>query len=950
MPTHLLVVESPSKAKTLKKYLGRNYEVLASYGHVRDLEAKEGAVDPEQDFHMRYALVERNRKHVDAIARAAEQADQILLATDPDREGEAIAWHLSEILRAKKSLRSRPVKRVVFYEITESAVKEGVKQPRDISMPLVNAQQARRALDHLVGFNLSPLLWRKIGPSLSAGRVQSPALRLIVEREQEIEAFVSQEYWSVHLDSHKDKDKFAARLTQLDGRKVEQFSITSAQQQQQVVDALTRAADGTATVVKVEKKPKMRFPAAPFITSTLQQEAVRKLGMSADRAMRTAQQLYEGVDIDGGTVGLITYMRTDSTNLANEAVHEIRDYVARNFSEAYLPATAVEYRSKSKNAQEAHEAIRPTSIFRTPDQVRAHLTPDQARLYEMIWKRTLACQMNAARYDTTGVDIRVGEDKDGKNTLFRATGQTLVFPGFIAVYQEGADDTAEEGEERLPPLEEGERIPADRIYGEQHFTLPPPRYTEASLVKKLEDYGIGRPSTYASILSTLQERGYAVLDKKRFVPTDLGRLVNGFLTANFDRYVDYAFTAEMEEELDQISNGELDWLKVLREFWDPFLGTLQAKLETGRGVPLPAAEPRVSTWKEYAQRLLSEAWQQAGKPVETCPKCSKQLYLQNSKRGPFVGCSGYPKCDYTRPWGDFSEGPVVLGKDPDSGLDVLLMRGPYGHYVQLGPTVEGARTKPRRASWPSNIPVPSADLDTALQVLSLPRDLGLHPETGKPVEANVGRFGPYVKHNDVFKSIPKTESVYDITLARAVELLAQPKAARGGAPEGRPLGRHPIDDKPVSVMDGRYGPYVKHGNVNVTIPSDVDPATLTLDDAVDLLAEKAAKELAKTGSTAAPLAAAQRQRPQQRPGPMQSGSQRQQQTPGNRNAAGGGRSGGGRAGAQPQGGQQRRGQHGKPGGGRPQGRPQQGAGNRARAAQAPQQRGPAAKAARRRPG
>jgi DNA topoisomerase-1 len=889
MPINLLVVESPSKAKTLKKYLGRNFEVLASYGHVRDLEAKEGAVDPEHGFRMKYALVEKNKKHVDAIARAAEGADQILLATDPDREGEAIAWHLSEILRGKKSLRNRPLKRVVFYEITESAVKEGVAQPRDISMPLVNAQQARRALDHLVGFNLSPLLWRKIGPSLSAGRVQSPALRLIVEREQEIEAFSSQEYWTIHLDSHKQKEKFSARLTQYRGSKIEQFSVVSAQQQQEIVDALTRAAHGTATVVKVEKKPKVRSPAAPFITSTLQQEAVRKLGMSADRAMRTAQQLYEGVDIDGEgpatSGGLITYMRTDSTNLAGEAVAEIRDYVAKNFSAAYLPKAGVEYRSKSKNAQEAHEAIRPTSIFRTPDQVREYLSPDQARLYEMIWKRTVACQMAPARYDTTGVDIGVGD----QDALFRATGQTLVFPGYIAVYQEGADDMVEEGEEKLPALEEGEQIPADRIHGEQHFTLPPPRYTEASLVKKLEEYGIGRPSTYASIISTLQDRGYAVLDKKRFTPTDLGRLVNGFLTANFSRYVDYAFTAEMEEELDQISNGELDWVKVLREFWEPFVGTLQEKLETGRGVPLPAAEPRVSAWKEYAQRLLSQDWQQSGRTPESCPKCGKQLYLQNSKRGPFVGCSGYPKCDYTRPWGELSEGPVTLGQDPETGLDVLLLKGPYGYYAQLGPTVEGAKTKPRRASWPSNVPVSTADLDTALKVLSLPRDLGLHPETNKPVEANVGRFGPYVKHDNTYKSIPKSESVYDITLARAVELLAQPKSGQGGG--GRHLGLHPIDQKPVAVLDGRYGPYVKHGNINVTVPSDMDPATLTLDDAVDLLAEKAAKELAKTGSTAAPLAAAQRPRTQRPGAPGQGKQQRQpQQNAGDRRSAlGGGR-------------------------------------------------------------
>ena len=853
MANNLLIVESPSKAKTLKKYLGGDYEVLASYGHVRDLEAKEGAVDPDQDFAMRYALIERNKKHVDAIARAAEGAGQILLATDPDREGEAIAWHLSEILKGRKSLKNRPLRRVVFYEITESAVKEGVQNPRDISMPLVNAQQARRALDHLVGFNLSPLLWRKIGPSLSAGRVQSPALRLIVERELEIEAFRSQEYWTIHLDSHKDAEKISARLTHYRGTKVEQFSFTSEAQQAEVIEALTRAAKGKATVLKVEKKPKSRTPAAPFITSTLQQEAVRKLGMSADRAMRTAQQLYEGVDIDGGTVGLITYMRTDSTNLAAEAVQEIREYVRKHFAAAYLPKAPVEYRSKSKNAQEAHEAIRPTSIFRTPEEVRAHLTPEQARLYEMIWKRTLACQMAPARFDTTGIDIGVGKD----DAVFRATGQVLVFPGFIAVYQEGADDSADEGEERLPPLEEGERIAVERIAGQQHFTLPPPRYTEASLVKKLEEYGIGRPSTYASIISTLLDRGYTILDKKRFLPTDLGRLVNGFLTAHFGRYVDYAFTAEMEEELDQISNGELDWMKVLREFWKPFIGNLQEKGETGRGVPLPAADPIVSAWKDYADRILSDAWRAAGQPVETCPKCSSLVLLQNSRRGLFVGCSAYPKCDYTRPWDSPPVEGVPLGTDPDTGLQITLLKGPFGYYVQLGPNVEG--TKPKRAKWPQEWPIPreASDevLEKSLRLLSLPRTLGTHPETGKPVEASIGRFGPYVKHDAAFKSIPKSESVYDINLERAVQLLSQPKTQRGGG--GRSLGEHPIDQKPVVVMEGRYGPYIKHGNVNLTIPSEFDPATLTLDDAVDLLAEKAAKELAKSGSTASPTPLAQ---------------------------------------------------------------------------------------------
>ena len=808
MTRSLLIVESPSKAKTLKKYLGRNFEVLASYGHVRDLEAKEGAVDPEHGFRMRYALVEKNKKHMDAIAKAAEDSDQVLLATDPDREGEAIAWHLSEILKGKKSLKSRPVKRVVFYEITETAVKEGVSHPRGISMQLVNAQQARRALDHLVGFNLSPLLWKKIGPSLSAGRVQSPALRLIVEREQEIESFKSREYWTVHLESHKGKDKFSARLIQYKGEKVEQFTITTEAQQQSVVDDLIKSAKGSGTVVKVERKPKLRYPSPPFITSTLQQEAVRKLGMTAQRAMRTAQELYEGVDIGGATVGLITYMRTDSTNLASEAIQEIRGYITKHFNADYLPKAPVHYKSKSKNAQEAHEGIRPTSIAHTPDQVRAHLTQDQARLYEMIWKRTLACQMTPARFDTTGVDLHVGH----KNTLFRASGQTLVFPGFIAVYKEDVDDSAEEGEERLPPLEEGERIPLDKLFGEQHFTQPPPRYTEASLVKTLEEYGIGRPSTYASIISTLQDRNYAYLDKKRFVPTDLGRLVSGFLTAHFNPYIDYEFTARMEDQLDFISNGEREWVPVLKDFWDAFSGTLAEKQDVARGAPLG----------------------------EKCPKCKKgDLYLQNSKRGLFVGCSRYPDCDYTRPWGGLADGPMNLGKDPNTGLDVLLMRGPYGFYVQLGPTDPKAETKPKRAAWPKNTPIATAELDTALKLLALPRQLGNHPQTGKMVEASIGPFGPYVKHDGAYKSIPKSDSVYDIGLQRAVELLAAPKSARGAA--GKQLGAHPDDRQPVTLLSGRYGPYVKHGKVNATVSQDYDPATLTLQQAVEILAARQAK-------------------------------------------------------------------------------------------------------------
>lgn len=819
MSQSLLIVESPSKAKTLKKYLGRGFEIVASYGHVRDLEAKEGAVDPADDFHMRYALVEKNKKHVDTITKAVGKASNIYLATDPDREGEAIAWHLAEIFKDKKLLKNKKLNRVVFYEITESAVKDAVAHPRGISMPLVNAQQARRALDHLVGFNLSPLLWKKIGPSLSAGRVQSPALRLIVERELEIEKFQSREYWSLHLESHKGKQKFNARLIQYRGDKIEQFSVVSEEEHRKIVTDIEKAAKGSAQVVKVERRPKSRQPAPPFTTSTLQQEAVRKLGMSTRGAMSTAQQLYEGVEIDGGTVGLITYMRTDSLALANEALVEIRGYIKKKFDTDYLPGAPVEYRNKQKNAQEAHEAIRPTSIERTPDSIRKYLTTDQAALYEMIWKRTLSCQMTPAKYDTTAVDISAGR----ADTLFRATGQVLVFPGFMAVYLEDADDVEQEQEARLPPLEEKETVPVDRLYGEQHFTQPPPRYTEASLVKTLEEYGIGRPSTYASIISTLQDRGYALLEKKRFMPTDIGRLVNGFLTSHFNDYVDYGFTARLEEELDEISNGEREWVPVLKEFWKGFSKTLKSKEKVARGSPM----------------------------AEDCPKCGKQLFLQNSRRGLFVGCSGYPDCDYTRPWGDQPAGPTILGKDPTTDLDILLLKGPYGFYVQLGPTPEDKTIKPKRAAWPKSIPVAGADLETALKMLALPRKLGDHPESGKVVEANIGRFGPYVKHDGMFKSIPKAESVHDITLARAVELLAEKKASGGG---GRPLGTHPDDNRTVAVHSGRYGPYVKYGKVNATIPASIDPEKITLAEALDLLNAKSAKsgKPAKQKKTAKP--------------------------------------------------------------------------------------------------
>ncbi|HPX87992.1 MAG TPA: type I DNA topoisomerase [Methylophilaceae bacterium] len=811
----LLIVESPSKAKTLKKYLGSDFEVLASYGHVRDLIPKNGAVDTEHDYAMKYDIIERNSKHVDAIAKAVKSADSIYLATDPDREGEAISWHIAEILKSKNLLKNKLMKRVVFHEITKTAVEHAIAEPRDISMPMVNAQQARRALDYLVGFNLSPLLWKKIRRGLSAGRVQSPALRLIVERELEIEAFKSQEYWSIHLDALKLSHSFSAKLIQLNHEKIEQFSVINHDQQNDIVGKLLLASAGKTTVSRVEKKQRSRSPAAPFTTSTLQQEAVRKLGFTTSRAMRIAQQLYEGMDVGNGTVGLITYMRTDSFSIAAEAIAQIRDYVKKNFEAEYLPKTAITYKTKSKSAQEAHEAIRPTDINRTPASVRQYLTDEQFKLYEMIWKRALACQMSPAKFDAVSVDLSVGSDAN----LFRATGQTLVFPGFIAVYMEGTDDEEEESEAKLPHLETGEVLTVEKIYGEQHFTEPPPRYGEASLVKILEEYGIGRPSTYASIISTLQDREYVILDKKRFKPTDVGRVVNKFLTEHFTKYVDYDFTANLENELDEIAEGDREWIPVMDEFWHGFNQQLLSKADVDR----PGNE------------LIDEA----------CPKCGKPLQKQLSRYGSFIGCTGYndtPKCDYKRSIDGAAQvgsDPIPIGLDDETGNEILLMNGPYGPYLQLGVAVEGDKKKPKRVSVPKEISLADMSLETAKMVLSLPRDLGLHPETGKKIVANIGRFGPYVNHDGKFKSIPKTESVFTIDLAGAVALLAQ--AHSGPAPIAD-LGPHPSGEGRIEIYAGRYGPYVQHAKIRATLPKSIEPEALTLEEALELLNAKALKD------------------------------------------------------------------------------------------------------------
>jgi len=620
---NLVVVESPAKAKTLKKYLGKDFEVLASYGHVRDLLPKSGAVDPEQHFAMHYELLEKNLKHIEAISKAMQRAEALYLATDPDREGEAISWHLYEILKSNKVLHNKPVHRIVFHEITQRAIQEAVNNPRSLSMELVNAQQARRALDYLVGFTLSPLLWKKIRYGLSAGRVQSPALRLIVEREIEIERFKSQEYWTIEADSEKDKQAFVAKLNVFAGTKLSQFSVTTTDQAAEMKIALLQLANGHLQVIKVDKKQRKRQPSPPFTTSTLQQEAARKLGFTTKRTMQIAQQLYEGIDTGSGAVGLITYMRTDSVNLANEAIEDLRAVIGQRYGEHNLPKQPCYYKTKAKNAQEAHEAIRPTAASRFPEDITSSLGEDQLKLYTLIWKRTLACQMIHATLNTVAVDLACGNDQH----IFRATGSTIAHPGFMTVYQESVDDKklGEDDEKMLPPLVVGEQIVLKSIRTEQHFTEPPPRYSEASLVKTLEEFGIGRPSTYASIISTLQQREYTILDKKRFIPTDVGRIVNKFLTEHFTRYVDYDFTAKLEDELDAVSRGEQQWIPLMERFWSKFKKLVDDKAETIQR-------------KDVTQETIEEA----------CPQCSKQLTIRLGKRGRFIGCSGYPECDYTR--------------------------------------------------------------------------------------------------------------------------------------------------------------------------------------------------------------------------------------------------------------------------------------------------------------
>jgi DNA topoisomerase I len=847
---NVVVVESPAKAKTINKYLGPNFKVVASYGHVRDLPPKDGSVKPDDDFAMSWQIGADSKKHIDAIANALDGATHLYLATDPDREGEAISWHVQQLLNEKKKLNGIDVKRVVFHEITKNAVLEAMKHPRELNKELVEAYLARRALDYLVGFNLSPVLWRKLPGSRSAGRVQSVALRLICEREAEIEIFKPQEYWTIDaLMATVSGEPFTARLTHFDGQKLDRLGVGSEEHAKRAAAAIESS---DFRVASVEKKTVQRHPAPPFTTSTLQQEASRKLGYGATRTMQIAQKLYEGVPIDGETVGLITYMRTDSVTLSNEAIDASRRLIERDYGPQYKPEKPRIYKTKAKNAQEAHEAIRPTDLFRTPQSVNAHLDEHQRKLYSLIWQRTVACEMASAVFDQAGVDLLAG---DGKTTL-RATGSVLKFDGFLRLYQEGQDDTADENgtDRRLPDMQEGQATTVREVKPEQHFTQPPPRYTEASLVKKMEELGIGRPSTYASTLRVLQDRNYVVLDKKRFIPEDRGRLVTAFLANFFHKYVEYDFTAELEEKLDDISAGEIDWKRVLREFWSAFSAAVAS-----------TSDLRISQVLDALDEDLGPHFFPVGPNGDTevarhCPACENgRLNLKLGKFGAFIGCSNYPECRYTHrlnaggadtddmvQGAELAAGPKLLGKDPASGLDVTLRKGPYGLYVQLGeqePKEKGKKAppKPKRASVPRHIAAGNIELETALGLLSLPRDVGPHPESGKMITAGIGRFGPYVKHGSNYVSL-KEDDVLSIGLNRAVALIAE--SPGHNAIE---LGDHPEDGKPVSIRKGRFGSYVKHGRVSATLPKDVDEKSVTFEEALALLAEKASKTKAKTG-------------------------------------------------------------------------------------------------------
>ncbi|WP_350334621.1 type I DNA topoisomerase [Coralliovum pocilloporae] len=836
----VVIVESPAKAKTINKYLGSNYQVLASYGHVRDLPAKDGSVRPDDSFSMSWELDSKSKKRMSDITAAVKKADRLILATDPDREGEAISWHVLQVLNEKKALKDRPVQRVVFNAITKQAVTEAMNNPRDIDSDLVDAYLARRALDYLVGFTLSPVLWRKLPGARSAGRVQSVALRLVCDREREIETFLPQEYWSILATLKSERNaEFEARVVGLDGKKLGRQDIPNGTQASEIEGLLNSA---SFTIAAVEAKPQKRNPQPPFTTSTMQQEASRKLGFAAARTMQVAQRLYEGISIGGETVGLITYMRTDGVQIAPEAVQAARSTIAKSFGDRYLPEKPRHYHTKAKNAQEAHEAIRPTDMSRHPKDVASYLDADQARLYELVWKRTIASQMASALLERTTADINA--TASGRTVALRANGSVLKFDGFLTLYQEGKDDEQDEDSKRLPELHGGETASREKVTTSQHFTEPPPRYTEATLIKKMEELGIGRPSTYTATLSVLQDRGYVEIDKKRLIPHDKGRIVTAFLESFFERYVQYDFTAGLEEQLDAISAGDLDWRAVLGDFWQNFSASVDDIKELRVTHVLDALNDIL------AAHIFPE--REDGSDPRSCPTCDDgRLSLKLSRYGSFIGCSNYPDCRYTRQLSqsdseaaDADNGPKILGQDPASGEDISLRTGRFGPYVQIG-----EEAKPKRASIPKGWSPDSIDLEKALSLLSLPREVGLHPESGQMISAGIGRYGPFVQHEKTYANLPSVEDVFTVGLNHAVTLIAE-KLAKGGRGRGaaqvlKELGDHP-DGGAITVKDGRYGPYVNHGKVNATLPKDSDPQAVTLEQALELIAAKSKTSKSKT--------------------------------------------------------------------------------------------------------
>lgn len=838
---NVVIVESPAKAKTINKYLGSDYQVFASYGHVRDLPPKDGSVRPDEDFAMDWQIDVKAKQRVNEIAKAVKEADKLILATDPDREGEAISWHLLQVLQDKKALKDKKIERVVFNAITKAAILEAMESPRELDAPLVEAYLARRALDYLVGFTLSPVLWRKLPGSRSAGRVQSVALRLICEREREIEIFKPQEYWSIVATLlNKEAVAFDARLTAFDGVKKQRLDIDG-EAEATAIRTMLEAAN--FKVESVEAKPQKRNPFPPFTTSTLQQEASRKLGFSAQRTMQVAQKLYEGITLGGETTGLITYMRTDGVDLAPEAIGSIRRQIEQSYGEKYLPEKPRKYFTKAKNAQEAHEAVRPTDAFRRPEQMRKFLDDEQFRLYDLIWKRTIACQMASAEMERTTAEILA--QANGQAANLRATGTVLRFDGFLTLYTETKDDDEDEDQRRLPALSSGDDVNRDKIAATQHFTEPPPRYTEATMVKKMEELGIGRPSTYAATLGVLRDRDYVTLDKKRLIPEDKGRLVTAFLENFFNRYIQYDFTAGLEEKLDKVSAGDILWKDILREFWDDFSSHVTE-----------IKDLRVSEVLDALNEALEDhvfPEKEDGSPRRACPRCDDgQISLKVGKFGAFIGCSNYPECKFTRQLAQSGDGEAdaagddgtrILGQDPETGLDVSVRKGRFGPYVQLG-----EEAKPKRSSIPKGWDAQTLDLEGALKLLSLPRLVGEHPETGKEITAGIGRYGPFVLHDGVYANLESVDEVFDVGLNRAVSAIADKKAnprGRTAAKALKDLGDHPDGGGKVTVNEGRYGPYVKYAKVNATLPKGQNPEEVTMEMALELIAAKAGKSAKK---------------------------------------------------------------------------------------------------------